>query len=111
MNDAKRTGSWATEEGVQEDLEHQPHILLRLAENALTVAESLRDNYFKNTARFVEDLRKAMERSDPLISVTQVSARIGLTFRVRSSRSLMAELDKLRFLASFRSLFASVRTP
>lgn len=49
-----------TEDGVQEELQHQPHLLMRLAENALTVAESLRDNYFKNTAKFVADLRKAM---------------------------------------------------
>jgi len=48
------------EEGVQEELQHQPHLLMKLAENALTVAESLRDNYFKNTARFVAALRKAM---------------------------------------------------
>jgi len=49
-----------TEEGVQEDLQRQPHLMMKLAENALTVAESLRDNYFKNTAKFVVALRKAM---------------------------------------------------
>ena len=49
-----------TEEGVQADLQRQPHLLMKLAENALTVAESLRDNYFKNTAKFVVALRKAM---------------------------------------------------
>lgn len=49
-----------TEDGVQEELQHQPHLLMRLAENALMVAESLRDNYFKNTAKFVAALRKAM---------------------------------------------------
>jgi hypothetical protein len=49
-----------TEEGVQEELQRQPHLLMKLAENALTVAESLRDNYFKNTARFVAALRTAM---------------------------------------------------
>ena len=52
-----------TEEGVQKELQHQPHILMRLAENALTVAESLRDNYFRNTARFVAALRKAMHQA------------------------------------------------
>lgn len=64
-----------TEEGVREDLQHQPHLLMKLAENALVVAESLRDNYFKNTAAFVKDLRRAMylaaqgKRSDtPLIA-------------------------------------------
>ncbi len=49
-----------TEEGVRGDLQRQPHLLMKLAENALIVAESLRDNYFKNTAAFVKDLRKAM---------------------------------------------------
>lgn len=49
-----------TEEGVQADLQRQPHLLMKLAENALTVAESLRDNYFKNTAKLVLALRKAM---------------------------------------------------
>lgn len=49
-----------TEEGVQADLQRQPHLLMKLAENALTVAESLRDNYFKNTAKFVLALRKAI---------------------------------------------------
>ncbi|GIK73551.1 MAG: hypothetical protein BroJett021_25390 [Chloroflexota bacterium] len=49
-----------TEEGVQADLQRQPQLLMKLAENALTVAESLRDNYFKNTAKFVLALRKAI---------------------------------------------------
>lgn len=49
-----------TVEGVQSDLQRQPHLLMKLAENALTVAESLRDNYFKNTTKLVVALRKAM---------------------------------------------------
>jgi len=53
-----------TEEGVQEDLQRQPHLMMKLAKNALTVAESLRDNYFKNTARFVADLRQAMDEAN-----------------------------------------------
>ncbi len=63
-----------TEEGVHDDLQRQPHLLMKLAENALTVAESLRDNYFKNTARFVTALRRAMhaagqgKRSDPILT-------------------------------------------
>jgi hypothetical protein len=46
---------------------------MKLAENSLTVAESLRDNYFKNTAQFVAHLRGAMraaaagKRPDPLL--------------------------------------------
>lgn len=50
-----------TEEGVQQELQSQPHLLMRLAENALTVGENLRDNYFKNTARFVASLRQAIQ--------------------------------------------------
>lgn len=52
-----------TEEGVQEDLQRQPYLFRKLAENALTVAESLRDNYFKNTAKFVAALRKTISQT------------------------------------------------
>jgi len=55
---------YLTEEGVQEELQQQSHLLMRLAENALTVAESLRDNYFKNTAKFVAALRRAMHMAN-----------------------------------------------
>ena len=64
---AHTDGRWLTEAGVQEDLERQPHLFLRLAENALTVAESVRDNYFKNTARFVRHLRIALRRDDAIM--------------------------------------------
>src|SRR5262249_26140626 len=47
-------------EEVQQELQRQPHLLTRLAENTLTVANSLRDNYFRNTARFVAALRQTM---------------------------------------------------
>jgi hypothetical protein len=63
---------WFTQKAVQEELENAPHILLRLAENALTVAESVRDNYVRNTAQFVGDLRKRLIGPDPVISVRQV---------------------------------------
>ena len=53
-----------TEAGVRGELQRQPHILMRLAENALTVAESLRDNYFQNTARFVTALRRSIYLAD-----------------------------------------------
>src|SRR5262249_5812131 len=46
----------------RQELQQQPYILLRLAENAMSVAESLRDNYFTNTARFVSHLRAANAR-------------------------------------------------
>lgn len=55
---------YLSEEGVKKDLQRQPNIMLKLAENALQVAESLRGNYFNNTAKFIAALRKAMERSD-----------------------------------------------
>jgi hypothetical protein len=53
---------------------------MRLAENALTVAKSLRDNYFKNTARFVSDIRRAIDqaqkglRSTPILDTTRLDA-------------------------------------
>lgn len=67
-----------TQEGVQEDLQRQPHLLMKLAENSLTVAESMRDNYFKNTAKFVAALRATVyqasqgKRTDPPLSVCHV---------------------------------------
>src|SRR5262245_37691319 len=62
---------FATPEGVQAEIQRQPHIFLRLAENTLTVAESLRDNYFANTARFIAHVRRAMldaDRSNPILT-------------------------------------------
>jgi len=67
-----------TEEGVREELQRQPHLMLKLAENALTVAENLRNNYFKNTAQFVTHLRQAMhlaargKRTDSILTVFNV---------------------------------------
>ena len=67
-----------TEVGVREEIQRQPHIFTKLAENALTVAESLRDNYFKNTAEFVANLRRAVNqyetgtRSEPILEVKSV---------------------------------------
>src|SRR3990172_1316324 len=69
----------STEEGVREDLQRQPHIFMRLAENALTVAESLRGNYFKNTAKFIAALRAAMQasahgkRPDVILTYSRIS--------------------------------------
>jgi hypothetical protein len=66
-----------TQADIRADLQRQPHLLLKLAENALTVAESLRDNYFKNTAAFVSVLRRHTARagdkaSDPLLTAHEV---------------------------------------
>jgi hypothetical protein len=72
MTATPRTDRRLTPEGVQADLQRQPHLLLKLAENALTVAESLRGNYFKNTASFVAALRaRATERSNPIVTIRQ----------------------------------------
>jgi hypothetical protein len=65
-----------TEAGVREDLQRQPHLFMKLAENALTVAESLRNNYFKNTASFVTTMRQAIEeanngRRDPILRIAK----------------------------------------
>lgn len=67
-----------TEDAVSEDLQRQPQLLMKLAENALIVAESLRDNYLKNTASFVTALRQAIHaaaqgrRSNPPLTVHQI---------------------------------------
>jgi hypothetical protein len=71
------TNGWASKEQVEADLNSQPHLFMRLAENALTVAESLRGNYLSNTAHFVADLRRAIKRVPPLVRVADVT---GLTW-------------------------------
>lgn len=76
MEQADRSWRRVTEDGVRDDVQRQPHVLLQLAENTLSVAESLRDNYFRNTAKFVATLRRAMHdpaRTDPLLRVRQVT--------------------------------------
>jgi hypothetical protein len=75
MNQQDAQNRYLTEASVHEDLQHQPHLLIQLAENALTVAESLRNNYFKNTAKFVRDVRQAIHRAvidnhpEPMLSI------------------------------------------
>src|SRR5437764_6772472 len=64
-------------EEVQEDIQRQPHLFMRLAENALTVAESFRGNYLKNTSEFVAFLRLAMQqprevRPEPILITHQI---------------------------------------
>lgn len=44
--------------GVLEDFYKQPQLMMKLAENSLLVAESLRNNYFHNTACFISELRR-----------------------------------------------------
>ena len=63
---------------VIEDLQRQPNLFMNLAENALTVAESLRNNYFQNTAQFVARLRITMHDAiqkgnrEPVLSLYDV---------------------------------------
>lgn len=70
--------SRCAEEAVPADIQRQPRLLMQLAENALTVAESLRGNYFKNTSEFVAHLRKAVRegqlgtRADPPLKTHRV---------------------------------------
>ncbi len=70
----------STEAGLREELQRQPYLLLQLAENSLLVAESLRDNYLRNTAKFVVMLRKVIARDarlhepDPVLRTHQVEA-------------------------------------
>jgi hypothetical protein len=74
----KDRDDFITEDAVREDLQSRPHLLIGLAQNALTVAESLRDNYFANTARFITALRKrvrqheAVKDASPIITVQKV---------------------------------------
>jgi len=60
----------AVERQVEEALQRQPHLYMRLLQNSLTVAESLRDNYFRNTAKFVAALKWRMRpaESNPIMA-------------------------------------------
>lgn len=77
MTEARDDRRWSAQ-AVQEDLQRQPHLMLRLAENALTVAQSLRDNYFHNTSKFIAALRRAIAESpskrwsEPILAVSAV---------------------------------------
>lgn len=53
----------ATPETVSAEIQRRPHVFMRLAENALMVAESLRGNYFKNTATFIADFKRAARQA------------------------------------------------
>ena len=74
--DRPRGEHWVEE--VREDLQRQPHLFMKLAQNALTVAESLRGSYFANTAKFVAHLRRAMQdaaqgkRPDSILSTQRI---------------------------------------
>lgn len=78
MNQQNSQNPSSTEKEVEEEIKRQPHIFTKLMQNALTVAESLRDNYFKNTAKFIANLRGAMQqaemgkRPDPILKVESV---------------------------------------
>jgi hypothetical protein len=73
----------AAAEGTQEtmqELAKRPHNFVALAQNALTIAHSLRDNYLRNTAarvaRFWEHLAKYIECNKggkPLFTITSVA--------------------------------------
>jgi hypothetical protein len=67
MSQADGQDYWSSEAGVSADLQNQPQLFFKLAENALTVAESLRNNYFRNTAQFVSHLRQAISRESPIM--------------------------------------------
>ncbi|RIK46748.1 MAG: hypothetical protein DCC58_02165 [Chloroflexi bacterium] len=72
MSTHDRSENWGTSEAVDIDLQRQRHLFLKLAENAFLVAESLRDNYFKNTAAFITALRRAMMRQDSILATSAV---------------------------------------
>lgn len=60
----QRPANWSTVVGVSDDLQRQRHLYHRLAENALFVAENLRDSYFHNTATFVQHLRQKISADE-----------------------------------------------
>ncbi|MDQ3816977.1 MAG: DNA double-strand break repair nuclease NurA [Acidobacteriota bacterium] len=81
MNENYKQTLQRIEGAVREDIQRQPHLFMRLAENALTVAETFRGNYLKNTSEFVAFLRIAMqqsrvERPEPILTTHQVENAI-----------------------------------
>jgi hypothetical protein len=77
MNASSESDPRLTDEGVRADLQRQPHLMLKLAENALSVAENLRDNYFRNTTTFIKHLRKRVYGTsaggqEPILTVHRV---------------------------------------
>src|SRR5687767_7166357 len=65
-------GASDNEEAVIQAIQHQPHLFMRLLQNSLTVADNLRNNYFRNTAKFVAALKRSMRTSaaDPVLTCT-----------------------------------------
>lgn len=85
MNPKYRQTLEETEDAVRADIKRQPHLFMRLAENALTVAETFRGNYLKNTAEFVAFLRIAMkqsreERPEPILITHRIENAIWSKF-------------------------------
>lgn len=64
-----------------ETLRRQPHLMMKLAENALSVAENLRGNYFRNTGVFIKNLRTRIKKDqeeetpEPIMKITKVDDR------------------------------------
>lgn len=62
-----------TQADVAHDMQRNTAVFAQLAESSLTVAESLRSNYFHNTSRFIAALRTATRRSDAIVKIFSVS--------------------------------------
>lgn len=61
-----------------QEIINRPHIFVALVQNALTVAQSLRDNYFADTARLISKIRNELsgidegKKGDPLFSINAI---------------------------------------
>jgi len=73
MSKENKSEHWYSEQGVQEDLQRQLHLFKSLIQNSLTISVSLRDNYYKNTAKFVRALRNNLRKSSPVIKTCTVA--------------------------------------
>ena len=60
QDDKSEVNERLTESDVQEDLLRQPQLMMK----TLLVAENLRDNYYRNTARFITHLRQAIDQTN-----------------------------------------------
>ncbi|TAK28730.1 MAG: DNA double-strand break repair nuclease NurA [Chloroflexota bacterium] len=69
---------------IAREIAKHPHIFVALVQNTLTVAHSLRDNYFRNTAGLVSKLREQLGTTNgaepgtqPLFAIEAVDPKLG----------------------------------
>lgn len=68
---SEKLQEFAQQDNIGQEIQNHPHVLLKLQENALTVAENLRDNYFNNTTKLIAFLRE-QNKTNKLFKIENV---------------------------------------